>query len=45
MNKFSPKLKDRSALVNSCVIGDITIENVLLDLGASVNVLYVIISP
>ena len=39
MNQLSPKLKDPGALCISYVIGDITIERALLDLGASVNLL------
>jgi len=39
MDKLSPKLKDPGAPIISYVIGDLTIERVLLDLGASVNVL------
>ena len=39
MNELPPKLKDLSAPIISCVIGDLTIEKALLDLEASVNVL------
>ena len=34
-----PKLKDPGTPIISCVIGDITVERALLDLGASVNIL------
>jgi len=39
MNQLPPKLKDQSAPIISCVIGDTTIERAMLDLGASVNIL------
>ena len=34
-----PKLKDPGTPIISCVIGNITVERALLDLGASVNIL------
>jgi hypothetical protein len=34
-----PKLKDPGTPIISCVIGNITVEHALLDLGASVNIL------
>ena len=39
MNQLLPKLKDPGAPIISCVIGDFTIERVLLDLETGVNVL------
>ena len=39
MNELSLKLKDPGAPIISCVIGDLTIERTMLDLGASVKVL------
>ena len=38
MNKLPSKLKDLGAPIISCIIGDLTIERALLDLGASMNV-------
>ncbi|GAV66130.1 LOW QUALITY PROTEIN: hypothetical protein CFOL_v3_09640, partial [Cephalotus follicularis] len=38
-NKLPPKLKDHGAPLISCKIGNLIIDRVLLDLGASVNIL------
>ncbi|XP_031263653.1 uncharacterized protein LOC116121887 [Pistacia vera] len=38
-NRLPPKLKDHGAPIISCVIGNVTIDRTLLDLGASVNLL------
>ena len=37
--KMPPKLKDPESLSISCIIGDTQFDNVMLDLGASINVL------
>ncbi|XP_043700039.1 uncharacterized protein LOC122650713 [Telopea speciosissima] len=39
ITNLPPKLKDPSAPLISCVIGDLSIDKALLDLGASVNIL------
>ena len=39
LNPLSQKIKNSSSPLISCVIGDITFDRVLLDLGASVNLL------
>ena len=38
-NKLSPKFKDSSTPTVSCIIGDKKINNALLNLGSSVNLL------
>ena len=43
LNPLSQKMKDPSALLISYVIGGITFDRALLDLGASVNLLPVMI--
>ena len=40
MDELPPELKDPGAVI-SCVIGDLTIEKALLNLGASVNMLLI----
>ena len=39
LNKLLPKLKDSGSFSISCIIGNLKFDNVLCDLGASINLM------